>query len=107
MQYFAKEVNMITRSTESSEGEEKQTINLDAIKVFVQGLEEAKSDHDIIENALDMIESEVINGEADDDHGFVENEVTTFDDPSSGSNYGQEFSTDEDSIEEAKPEKHE
>jgi len=103
-QYLAKEVDMITSSTE---GEENQTINLDAIKLFVQGLEEAKSDHDLIEDALEMFESEVINGEADDDHGYVENEVTTIDDPSSGSYGEQEFLTDEDSIEEAKPEKHE
>merc|ERR1719242_2736230 len=102
MQYLAKEVNMVTSSTE---GEENQTINLDAIKLFVQGLEEAKSDHDLIEDALDMFESEVMNGEADDDHGYVENEVTSFDEPSSGSYGEQEFLTDEDSIEEAKPEK--
>merc|ERR1719479_710775 len=101
-QYLAKEVDMITSSTE---GGENQTTDLDAIKLFVQGLEEAKSDHDLIENALEMFESEVINGEADDDHGYVENEATTFDDPSSGSYGEQEFLTDEDSIEEAKPEK--
>jgi len=107
MQYLAKEVNMITSSTESSEGVDNQTINLDAIKLFVQGLEEAKSDHDLIEDALNMFESEVINGEAEDDHDYVENEDTTFDDPSSGSYGKQEFLTDEDAIAEAKPEKHE
>jgi hypothetical protein len=107
MQYLAKEVNMIPSSTESSEGEDNQTINLDAIKLFVQGLEEAKSDHDLIEDALNMFESEVLNGEADDDHDYVENEITTFDDPSSGSSGKQEFLTDEDAIAEAKPEKHE
>merc|ERR1712020_441196 len=101
-QYLAKEVDMITSSTE---GEENQTTNLDAIKLFVQGLEEAKSDHDLIEDALEMLESEVINGEADGDHGYLQNEVTTFDDPSSGSYGEQEFLKD--TIEEAKPEKHE
>merc|ERR1711863_117767 len=96
----------ITSSTESS-GEDNQTIDLDAIKLFVQGLEEAKSDHDLIEDALNMFESEVINGEAEDDHDYVENEATTFDDPNSGSYGKQEFLTDEDAMAEAKPEKHE
>lgn len=107
MQYLAKEVNMITSSTESSEDEENQTIDLDAIKLFVQGLEEAKLDPDLIEDALDVFGTEVIHGEAEDDHRYVENEVTTFDDQSLGSYGKQEFLTDEDAIEEAKPEKHE
>merc|ERR1711971_480110 len=98
--------NMIPSSTESSEGEDNQTINLDAIKLFVQGPEEVKSDHDLIEDALNMFESEVLNGEAEDDHDYVENEIT-FGEQSSGSYGKQEFLTDEDAIAEPKPEKHE
>merc|ERR1719411_2048600 len=80
--YLAKEGNMIASSADSSDGEENQRINLDAIKVLVQRLEEAKLDDDLFQDALDRFNSEIINGAADDDHGYEE-DVATFDDPSS------------------------
>jgi len=104
-EYLAKAKEIIASSSESADTEDNRKIKLEAIQLFLQGVRLATSDDDLFEDALDIFESEVLDGEDEYDQSYSKDDASAIDDLGLSSHGEQAFSTYE-ALKGAESEKH-
>jgi hypothetical protein len=93
MEYLAKAKEIIASSSQSADTEDNRKIKLEAIQLFLQGVRSATSDDDLFEDALDIFESEVLDGEDEYDQSYSKDDASAIDDLGLSSHGEQAFST--------------